>query len=554
MKSRIILFLTIFAIYLYTIPPTIFFEDSGEMASISYFLGIPHGSGYVPFVLIGKLFTFIPVFDIAFRINLLSAFLGALKSLLFFQLFYILFKDKLESKKLILASYFATFCFSFSYSGWYFTTVHGDKFALMFVIAILSFILALEYLKDKFYPILLLPSLIGFGLITHPTFLLLVPIILFIIFTKKPNYNLIRIMPIFIFLFLISLSLQIMMPLRSAANPPFKDGDFSNPIEFKNSVLRSDSYLFMLPKKSIEQIKEYLFDKKYFLGVGSEPEDIWGRIFISKFLLLILLSIHSLFKEFGVFIIFALFGLIHLFLTDKRIFLFLSLWLFLYFVTPFLILSPPLCEKGFIQFWNNLKIIPLSLFLGASFIFFLDYLVQKNRYISNLFLIIIFIVPILIFINHFNLFNKSKDYIAYNFGKNTLLNLPPNTLLLVNGDDIYVLFRYFQTVERIRNDILVLGKQRVDLPYIRKKLLEKGVIKKEFGYRPTYEYEDEIAALYGISRYFLKIIELNLLKRPIYVIHKPVMYFYVKGKKIPTNICIPIRKKEDFKIDEFARE
>ncbi len=58
--------------------PDIIFEDSGEFALSSISLGVSHPPGYPLFNLIGRLFQSIPIESAGFRINLMSAFLGAL--------------------------------------------------------------------------------------------------------------------------------------------------------------------------------------------------------------------------------------------------------------------------------------------------------------------------------------------------------------------------------------------------------------------------------------------------------------------------------------------
>ncbi len=67
-----------FAVYLTTLAPTIMWYDMGEFASASATLGIAHNTGYPLLILLGKLFTFLPVGDPAYRVNLLSAVCTAL--------------------------------------------------------------------------------------------------------------------------------------------------------------------------------------------------------------------------------------------------------------------------------------------------------------------------------------------------------------------------------------------------------------------------------------------------------------------------------------------
>jgi hypothetical protein len=72
------LFLLTFIVYMKYLAPTIFTGDSADATMASYFLGIPHPPGFPVYTWIGHLFTFIPVGDIAYRVNIMSAFFGAL--------------------------------------------------------------------------------------------------------------------------------------------------------------------------------------------------------------------------------------------------------------------------------------------------------------------------------------------------------------------------------------------------------------------------------------------------------------------------------------------
>jgi hypothetical protein len=75
--SFILFFLT-FIVYIKHLAPTIFIGDSADATIASFVLGIPHPPGFPVYVWIGHLFTFIPIGDIAYRVNLMSAFFGAL--------------------------------------------------------------------------------------------------------------------------------------------------------------------------------------------------------------------------------------------------------------------------------------------------------------------------------------------------------------------------------------------------------------------------------------------------------------------------------------------
>ncbi len=68
----------LFALYAATAPRTVALEDDGLFVMGAYYLGIGHPPGYPLFMLIGKLFTFLPFGSIAYRVHLVSAFFGGL--------------------------------------------------------------------------------------------------------------------------------------------------------------------------------------------------------------------------------------------------------------------------------------------------------------------------------------------------------------------------------------------------------------------------------------------------------------------------------------------
>lgn len=77
-----IVFSATFLSYLLTVAPTLSFFDSGEMIAGAYTLGIAHPPGYPVYVTLGKLFTFLPFGNVAYRMNLLSAFFASMASVM----------------------------------------------------------------------------------------------------------------------------------------------------------------------------------------------------------------------------------------------------------------------------------------------------------------------------------------------------------------------------------------------------------------------------------------------------------------------------------------
>ena len=72
------IFVVAFSIYLLTMAPTVFGLDSAEFSATAFNLGVPHATGYPLYILLGKLFTWLPVGDVGYRLNLMSGVFGAL--------------------------------------------------------------------------------------------------------------------------------------------------------------------------------------------------------------------------------------------------------------------------------------------------------------------------------------------------------------------------------------------------------------------------------------------------------------------------------------------
>jgi hypothetical protein len=75
--SALIFFLSLI-LYTHTAARGLLFGDSAELQTIGYTLGMGHPTGYSIYIAIAKVFTYLPIGEIAYRVNLLSVFFGAL--------------------------------------------------------------------------------------------------------------------------------------------------------------------------------------------------------------------------------------------------------------------------------------------------------------------------------------------------------------------------------------------------------------------------------------------------------------------------------------------
>ena len=75
----VVVFILALAVYNATLAPSLSYKspDGNELATVVYTLGLAHSTGYPLYTWLGKLFTFLPVGDVAHRVNLMSATMGA---------------------------------------------------------------------------------------------------------------------------------------------------------------------------------------------------------------------------------------------------------------------------------------------------------------------------------------------------------------------------------------------------------------------------------------------------------------------------------------------
>jgi len=76
----LVIFIAALTLYVRTLAPSVvaLFDDSLEFQLVAYQLAIAHPTGYPLYTLLGWLFTRLPLGDVAYRVNLMSAFFGAL--------------------------------------------------------------------------------------------------------------------------------------------------------------------------------------------------------------------------------------------------------------------------------------------------------------------------------------------------------------------------------------------------------------------------------------------------------------------------------------------
>src|SRR5215212_3253295 len=208
-----------FVFYLKTLAPTVLyyeptkFPDSVVLQIQAILLGIPHTTGYPTWVMLTHLFTYLPVGDLAYRVNLSSAVFAATTVLLVYLLC-------LRLTKCVVPSCVAALLFGLSRDFWS-QAVITEVYALnaLFVALVIFALLIWRDTRDDRH-LLLASFSMGLSLTNHLTSGLLLPAgVLFVGLVDRRKLREMRLTLKGAALFLIALTPYLYLPIRAAMNP-----------------------------------------------------------------------------------------------------------------------------------------------------------------------------------------------------------------------------------------------------------------------------------------------------------------------------------------------
>ncbi len=191
-----IAFLFSLIIYLRTIAETVSFWDCGEFITCSYILGIPHPPGAPFYLLIGRIFTMLPLAtDIALRVNIISALTSALTVMLTYLIIVRLIKqwrgEPKNSEDLLILSasgLIGALAFAFTDTFW-FNAVEAEVYAISMFFTSIIFWLILVWLEkadekgsERF--LLFIAYVVGLAIGVHLEMILVLPALCMIVYFK----------------------------------------------------------------------------------------------------------------------------------------------------------------------------------------------------------------------------------------------------------------------------------------------------------------------------------------------------------------------------------
>lgn len=547
MKSKqelaiiIFLFFLSFIVYLSSCSSFFSWDDSPEIILASYSLGIVHG-GYVLHTLISKLFTYLPLSSLSFKISFFSAYIASLSGILFFYLIKI-FLQILNIKnnssffltKSIYLSALGSIIFYYSNFLWTYVTFEQEIYPLHYLLLtgiLLCFARSFLFFPQKnFYRnYFFLIFLLCLALITHRTVVYIFPL-LFIYLIKTRQY--LFKFKIILFTLLISLgvfSLLIFLPLRASQNPPANYRQPINLTKVINTVQLSE-YSKLLKGTKVKKvilmfavglfwIIQQFVPLKINALVNLSLKNLFFLFYLLPFYLSVLtISITYLKNKNKDLFNFFIISFVFTFFLPIISYNFLSnnIKNYIYFFMFPYILTNIIFTLGIGVLLENLKTIPTSIILFITFSFS--------------------------FLGQYKMINNPNASLLYNHTNYVITNFKPHSLIFIKDDwGFYYALKYLQFVENKRKDILPLPFEYLPTYWQKSELQKQGIkiITK------ITSVDDKYLSSYKQKEIAKEIFTKWYKKRPIYVNLASINGIYFIHNKINKNYFIEVQKKKDF--------
>ena len=223
----------VFLLYLLTLGPSTAMWDTSEYIAAAYTLGIPHPPGNPFFVLVGRVFSILPIApNVAMRINILAAVSSAVSAGMWFLITERVLVGWLEKRwQRIVGGSLAALLGATAFTVWSQSVVNEKVYTVSLVFfAIISW-LTVRWADDpdgrKADALLILVAyLLGLGYTNHPAGFLPGPAVAAAVLIRRPG-TLLRWRLILACVGALSLGMTVFatQPVRAAFNPPINEGE-----------------------------------------------------------------------------------------------------------------------------------------------------------------------------------------------------------------------------------------------------------------------------------------------------------------------------------------
>jgi tetratricopeptide (TPR) repeat protein len=512
--------LTLFFILISMVPPSVYSGDCGETITASYTLGIQHPPGYPTFSLIAKLFTYIPIGDISYRIYLFTITV----SILCFLLIHIFFKKFLiilNIPDLNFLSFYPSFIFITGFTVLQQSIIaKGGIYILNLFFLILFSILLLDiYTQGKNKKNLFLFCLLfGLSLGNHLMLqLVLTPAYIYIIYKseilknlKKNDYI------ISLLFFILGAFIYIYLPIRAK----IAILNWGDPSTFSNFF---------------EVITRYQY-------IRSEIT----RSFSSTFFQALKFFVSSIYENIFIGFIFIVFGCVFIYKSNKNLFWFLILIPILFLLITSFYLN---LKKDHLYIMET-YITPIYFSFSILFALGIHYIFSILK-IYKFMLYIFFVIFLLQTCIFYKILNINNFFIAYDYNKNILSSVERNAILFMSGDGVVFPAWYLKYVKNYRPDVTIIGTPVLPMKWVRDNAIRQNpeirmpVVKQKIGTESTGYLINAIIKL-NIARFNIyfsynkpeeNAIDSDLKIMPKGMVQKvlPNEYAFVSDKYIVTN-------------------
>ncbi|MFT5088099.1 MAG: tetratricopeptide (TPR) repeat protein [Planctomycetota bacterium] len=398
-----------------TLCPTVYVEGSGELIGASYFLGTPHPTGYPFFALAARLVAAaLPWGSPALKINAASALFAALACA---ALVWLLYRRGIRA----WAALGAGLCLAFSRTFWS-QAVIAEVYGLSMLMLLLSMGWALRAVERRSERALLFTAwLLGLGLTAHLNQVLIGPALLLLFVWRWPQlFARWKLLVAALCCGLVGYSLVAYIPLRNGLGPGFHWGDlhgFGMLWDHLSGATYRTSFFSLPVEGMLLNAQRWLEQSISEWNIVLPLLMIWGGWVAWN-------------RDRGLFLL-ALGGI------SANLLIALN-----YHRDP----------NGIGVFFLY-SFVCMAIFLGFSF----DDLARRSPVAWGGGLISI-LAASSVFFSQVSEADLSDNYVADRYGRDILDDLPPQSVLITEGDDAAFILDYLLRIEGLRPDITLYNR------------------------------------------------------------------------------------------------
>jgi tetratricopeptide (TPR) repeat protein len=419
MIGRGLAFLSFLA-YLATTSPSVYLGDSGELTAAAFCLGVPHASGYPVHALLGKVFCLIPIGNVGFRMNLMSAVFGVLAVWVVYSLIYRMTGSK-------AGAFAGAGTLAFIRMFWW-QTVAAEVYTLhVFFVAVMVWLLWKWDESREFHFLVVFALVTGLSFGNHMQTVMLGPAVFYLILSGEwralLKWKRFWVLSIF---FVLALLVYVYLPVRTWADAAIHWGDPDSWDRFWTHV------------SGRAHRRGYIFNLSLLGYVDRAKESLW-----------------LIWKQFGVMVLVGMWGWWKVRSWRWRVF-FVMVVVFDYVYT--IGLNTVSLE---ITPFNLATCIIMAVLIGVGVAEGVKGCERHAAGVVNVVKGACVAIPVLFLILNYRPSDQSRNYTAHEHALNIFRTARERSLLLVSGDNYLFPLVYGRIVERMREDVALYDRLNI---------------------------------------------------------------------------------------------